>query len=256
MNQDPYTILGVSPDADEKTIKKAYKKMAMKHHPDREGGSEVKMKEISEAYGRITKGDPTNGFSNNMSQEDLHDLFSNFGGAFSNVFGQQSQHQPMRGRDINMELPITFHQMWHGHEHIVRVNGKTLSVKTPPFINNGSRIRYSEHGLPPNQMGIPGDLLITVLIQRDNKYSIEGGKLIAEHEISVWDAIVGGTTEYTHIDDRVLKISIKEGTGHQSIQRIPRYGLKGGDLFVRLHINIPKDLTAEQKDVIIKWKEE
>ena len=103
-------------------------------------------------------------------------------------------------------------------------------------------------------MGTPGDLIITILIQRDNKYSIEGGNLVAEHEISVWDAIVGGTTEYQHIDDRVLKISIKEGTPHQSVQRIPGYGLNGNDLFVRLHINIPKNLTDEQKNAIIKWK--
>jgi curved DNA-binding protein len=270
MNQDPYTILGVSPDADEKTVKKAYKKLAMKHHPDREGGSEAKMKEISEAYTRITKGDTgqnqfsNNGFtwsSNGMSQEDLHDILSGFGN-FGDIFGQRSGPHPdikyretnRKGRDIAMNLPVTFYQMWHGHEHFLQVNGNTLSVKTPPFVQNGTKIRYTGHGLPPQQMGTPGDLIITILIQRDNKYSIEGGNLVAEHEISVWDAIVGGTTEYQHIDDRVLKISIKEGTPHQSVQRIPGYGLNGNDLFVRLHINIPKNLTDEQKNAIIKWK--
>ena len=260
MNQEPYTILGVSSDADEKAVKKAYKKLAMKHHPDREGGSEVKMKEITEAYKRIKKGDTgTEQFSwggsgAHMSQEDIHNIFTNFGGNFSEVFGNQRQTRPMRGRDINMELPITFQQMWDGHEHFIQINGKTLSVNTPRFIKHGARIRYAEHGLPPSQMGTPGDLLITVLIQRDNKYSIEGNNLVAEHDISVWDAMIGGTTEYTHIDKKVLKISIKEGTPHQSVQRIPGYGLNGGDLFVRLHIIIPKDLTDEQKNAIIKWK--
>ncbi len=272
MNQDPYTVLGVSPDADEKTVKKAYKKLAMKHHPDREGGSETKMKEISEAYSRIIKGDTgqnpfgdgnfTWSSTGGMSQDDLHDILSGFGN-IGEMFGRgfagphpdiKYRETHRKGRDIAMNLPITFHQMWHGHEHFVQVNGKTLSVKTPPFISNGTKIRYAEHGLPPSQMGTPGDLIITILIQRDNKYSIEGGKFVAEHEISVWEAIIGGTTEYTHIDGKVLKISIKEGTQHHTVQRIPGYGLDGGDLFVRLHINIPKNLTDEQKRAIIKWK--
>ena len=66
--------------------------------------------------------------------------------------------------------------------------------------------------------------------------------------------MTGGVTEYTHIDDKVLKISIKEGTQHHQVQRIPGYGIHGGDLFIRLHINIPKNLTDEQKNAIIKWK--
>tara|TARA_B110001454_G_scaffold213311_1_gene231271 strand:+ start:2427 stop:3251 length:825 start_codon:yes stop_codon:yes gene_type:complete len=271
MNQDPYTILGVSPDADEKAVKKAYKKLAMKHHPDREGGSETKMKEISEAYSRITKGDINqNPFGDGnftwsstggMTQDNLHDILSGFGGHFGNIFGNAGQHPDSKyrntvrkGRDVSMELPITFQQMWDGHEHFIQINGKTLSVKTPPFIRHGTRIRYAEHGLPPSQMGTPGDLIITVLLQRDNKYSIEQGNLVAEHEISVWDAIVGGITEYTHINNKVLKISIKEGTPHLSVQRLPGYGLSGGDLYVRLFINIPKNLTDEQKSAIIKWK--
>jgi len=269
MNQDPYTVLGVSPDSDEVAVKKAYKKLAMKHHPDREGGSEAKMKEITEAYNRIKKGDTgQNPFGDGnfqwsgsgMSQEDLHDILSGFGN-FGDIFGQRGGPHPdvkyrntsRKGRDIAMNLPITFHQMWYGHEHIIQVNGNTLSVKTPPFVKNGTKIRYTGHGLPPRQMGTPGDLIITVSIQRDNKYSIEGGNLVAEHEISVWDAMTGSVTEYTHIDDRILKISIKEGTQHNQVQRIPGYGLEGGDLFIRLHINIPNNLTEEQKNAIIKW---
>ena len=144
--------------------------------------------------------------------------------------------------------------MWFGSEHLLQVNGKTLSVKTPPFVRPGTKIRYTGHGLPPSQMGTPGDLIITVVIQRDNKYSIEGNTVIVEHEISVWDAMTGGETEYTHIDDRVVNIKIKEGTQHLQLQRIPGYGLNGGDLLIRLHIKIPESLTSEQKRAIIKWK--
>jgi len=273
MTRDPYEVLGVSPDADEKTIKKAYKKMAMKHHPDRTGGDETKMKEVTEAYNRITKGDTQqnpfgDGFhfstNSNMSQEDLHDILSGFGDFFTRGFGGFGGPHPdvkyrdsqRKGRDVAMDLPISFHQMWFGHEHFLQINGKTLSVKTPPGVRNGARIRYTGHGLPPNQLGTPGDLIITVLVQQDDKYSIEGNTVIANQHISVWDAIIGGDVEYKHVDDRVLKISINPGTQHGQLFRIPGYGVNNGDLIVRAVIEVPssKSLTKEQKEVIMKWK--
>jgi curved DNA-binding protein len=273
MTRDPFQVLGVSPDADEKTIKTAYKKLAMKHHPDRKGGSEAKMKEISEAYNRITNGDTgQNPFgdnfgwstSSNMSQDDLHDILSGFGDFFTRGFGGFGGPHPdvkyrasqRKGRDVAMDLPISFHQMWFGYEHLLQINGKTLSVKTPPGVRHGTRIRYTGHGLPPNQLGTPGDLIITVLVQQDDKYSIEGNTVIANQHISVWDAIIGGDVEYKHVDDRVLKISINPGTQHGQLFRIPGYGINNGDLIVRAVIEVPssKSLTKEQKEVIMKWK--
>jgi DnaJ-class molecular chaperone len=275
MNQDPYQVLGVSPSDDEATIKKAYKKLAMKHHPDREGGSEAKMKEITEAYNRIKKGDihgpqgfyGDQGFysSSGMSQDDLADLFGSFGDIFSQHFGQgpgTAGHHPDRkyrntnrkGRDISLDLPLSFKEMWFGSEQIVRLNGNTLSIKTPAGIRDGAKIRYAGHGLPPSQLGTPGDLIITVKVQKDNKYNIDGNKIIANQEVSVWDAMLGDDIEYTHIDDRILKVSISPGTQNGQMFRIPGYGINGGDLMIKIHIKIPDNLTKEQKSAIVKWK--
>ena len=274
MSQDPYKVLGVSPGDDEKTIKSAYKKLALKHHPDRPGGSEAEMKKITEAYNRIKSGDTgAGGFygdqsfwsSSGMSQDDLADIFSNFGDIFSRTFGQgpgTAGHHPDRkyrntnrkGKDISLDLPITFRQMWFGSEHFVQLNGNTLSVKTPAGIRDGAKIRYAGHGLPPSQLGTPGDLIITVKVQKDNKYSIDGKTIIANQEISVWDAIVGSDIEYEHIDDRKLKISITPGTQNGQMFRIPGYGVNGGDLMIKIHIKIPEILTKEQRSAIIKWK--
>jgi DnaJ-class molecular chaperone len=260
MNQDPYQVLGVSPSDDETTIKKAYKKLALKHHPDRTGGDETKMKEITEAYNRIKKGDtqPGGGFygqQRGFNADDLEDIFGGFADMFGRGGFQFNNGQPQRtkGRDIGLDMPITVREMWYGCEKLVNINGNTISINVPAGIRHGAKIRYQGHGLP-GSMGGNGDLIITVVIQKDNKYSIEGNNVYANQEITVWDAIVGGDIEYTHVDDRLIKISIRPGTQNGQMYRLPGYGINNGDLMVRCFIKIPEILTKEQKSVILKWQ--
>jgi curved DNA-binding protein len=265
MYQDPYQVLGVSPSDDEATIKKAYKKLAMKHHPDREGGSEAKMKELTEAYNRIKTGDVhkpnQGGFDFHFEGNDMADIFETFEKAFGGAFSGAGFHPDRKyrqtnrkGKDIGLDLPLTIFEMYTGTEKYVQINGNTLVVKVPPGIKNNAKIKYAGHGLPPNQIGTPGDLILTVKLQPNNKYSIDGDKLYANHEINVWDAIVGGDSEYNHIDGRTLKLNIKEGTQQGQVMRVPGYGMNGGDLYIKLFIKIPENLTKEQRSAIMKWK--
>ena len=108
--------------------------------------------------------------------------------------------------------------------------------------------------MPPSQIGTPGDLILTVKLMPNNKYTVEGDKLFANHEISVWDAIIGGDSEYKHIDGKILKLNIKQGTQQGQVQRVPGYGMNNGDLYIKLFIKIPELLTKEQRSAIIKWK--
>ena len=266
MYQNPYDILGVKPGDDDSTIKNAYRKLAKKHHPDT-GGDVKKFQQISEAYKNIKEGTPygqqsnQGGFDFHFEGNDMADIFKNFETVFGEAFSGAGFHPDRKyrqnnrkGKDIGLDLELTIYEMYSGTEKYVQLNGKTLVVKVPPGIKNGSKIRYAGHGLPPSQIGTPGDLILTVKLMANNKYSIDGDKLFANHEISVCDAIIGGESEYKHIDGRTLKLKIKEGTQQGQVQRVSGYGMNGGDLFIKLFIKIPQILTKEQRSAIMKWK--
>lgn len=265
MYQNPYDILGVKPGDDKQKIKNAYRKLAKEYHPDT-GGDVKKFQQINEAYDIIKSGKPygqenSRDFSFHFEGNDISDIFKNFESMFGDSFSGAGFHPDRKyrqtnrkGKDIGLDLDLTVFEMYSGTEKYVQINGKTLVVKVPPGIRNGSKIRYAGHGLPPSQIGTPGDLILTVKLMPNNKYTVEGDKLFANHEISVWDAIIGGDSEYKHIDGKILKLNIKQGTQQGQVQRVPGYGMNNGDLYIKLFIKIPELLTKEQRSAIIKWK--
>src|SRR3990167_11351057 len=114
---NPYEVLGIEPGASEEEAKTAYRKLALKHHPDANGGSkesEEKFKEISEAYQRITEPERFEREQPGFSQQgfDVNDIFSQFGGSFSQMFG--GQHQQSRGANVGTGVSITFEESCFG----------------------------------------------------------------------------------------------------------------------------------------------
>jgi len=223
---DYYDTLGVKKNASQDEIKKAYRSLANKHHPDK-GGDQAKFKDISVAYD--TLGDPqkrqeydTGGQQIHMNAGNFHDIFGNAfgfqfaqGHPFGDVFGRARQ-QMRKNRDLNIQCQVTLKDSFLGKqlEASYRLpSGKTQSVviNVPPGVEHGATIRYGDLGDDTYPQIPRGDLNVTVLIMPDPKFSRHGNDLYTSVEISPIDAMIGVTKKITSIDDKTLSFDIRPG---------------------------------------------
>ncbi|PLX47840.1 MAG: integrase [Desulfobulbaceae bacterium] len=292
---DYYKILGVDRDADAATIKKAYRKLAMKYHPDKNPGdksAEEKFKQANEAYAVLS--DPekrkqydtygSSGFSERYSQEDIFrgsDLGSilrefgiNFGGGFSQAGGAGSpfeaffsqsggggrgfQQQPVKGRDMIMELWVTLEEVASGAERTISLAhiGDRVSVKIPAGIESGKKLRVSGKGAPSQMGGQPGDLFLKINIQPHALFAKEGSALIYEKKLPFSQAALGTKITVPTLDGHELTVKIPAGMQSGGKLRLKGKGLPTGprgpkgDLLVKITIDVPKELSGKQKDLL------
>lgn len=275
---DYYSTLGLKRGATQEDIKKAYRSMAMKHHPDR-GGDEKKFKEISAAYDILSNPekkqmfdagiDPNN--SNNRSgynqgpfefhfgTGDLNDLFGNFG------FGGFGGRPMKRNKSFNITVEITLEEVLTGKNIDAEIgipNGKSkmINISIPPGIEHSQQIKYSGMGDNTITDIRPGDLIVNIFVKQHSSYKREGDNIIIEKQISVWDALLGSEIEIITLDKKTLKISIPPGAQPETVLSCKSEGLpnirtkRRGNLFIKLKISIPKNLTKEQKQLIEQIK--
>jgi len=265
---DYYETLGVPKGASEEEIKKAYRKLAMKHHPDR-GGDASKFKEIEEAY-RIL-GDPNARAEYDQPKQyssradgfgvppGFEGFFHHFGGNFSDLFRPQRP----RNRDLNFHTRITLEDAFYGKELVVnffKANGqeKILNVKIPQGIQNGMTLRLQGVGddsLPQAQVG---DVLITVEVVQNREFKRQGDDLIKEVEINCIDAMLGKEILITTIDGKTLTGRVPPGSQPDSILNIPGQGMPNmnnpnsrGRLLLHIRMTVPQ-LTEDQKEQLKK----
>ena len=257
---DYYQILGVGKDASEKEIKKAYRKLAMKYHPDHTKGdqaAEDKFKQVSEAYAVLS--DPekkkqydmfgAEGFQQRYSQEDIFsgfdfaDIFKEFGfggsggnvrfsfggGGFGgNPFGGQPQQAP-RGSDLIYELPLTLQEVASGTQKTITYthggNTEKMSVKIPRGMLDGKKLRLTGKGEASPYGGSPGDLFIKVRVLSDPVFSAENQDLHVTKSIRLTDALLGTDVEVATIDGKALNLKVPPGTRHKTKMRLPGHGL-------------------------------
>jgi curved DNA-binding protein len=296
MAEDYYQILGVKKDASDGEIKKAYRKLAMKYHPDHTKGdksAEEKFKKISEAYAVLSDAKKrkeydtfgSEGFHQRFSQEDIFrgfdfgDIFKEFGfggGNFSSGraggtrfsfgggqgfnFGGGQQQARARGTDLVYELSLTLREVATGTSKIITLQhqggSENLTVKIPPGMMTGKKLRLAGKGNPSPYGGQPGDLYIKSKLLNDPLFSAENHDLYLNREVKLSEAILGTTIEVPTIDDKQMSLKIPPGTKHGTKMRLPGHGLpamkgnKKGDLFVRIQITIPKQLNQEQKKLV------
>lgn len=314
MSKDYYKLLGVAKSASDAEIKKAFRKLALKYHPDRNKGdkeAEDKFKEINEAYAVLSDSKKkkefdtygSSGFKQRYSQEDIFrgsdindilrgmglggDAFSQFfggggrggfrtytrGGApRAGGFGGSQQPYggmggvPARGTDLVYELPVSLEEVFHGGEKMVsyRVGDHTerISVKVPPGIESGKKLRLAGKGEPGPPGAQPGDLLIKINVLSNPQFKREGADLETTKTVPFSQAALGTTVEVGTIDGKNLKVKLPKGTQPGARLRLKSQGLpkfKGpdrGDLFVRVAVEIPKRLTKGQKELLEKLSEE
>ena len=296
MAEDYYQVLGVKKDASAAEIKKAYRKLAMKYHPDHTKGdksAEEKFKKISEAYAVLSDDKKrkeydtfgSEGFHQRFSQEDIFrgfdfgDIFKEFGfggGEFSSGrtggrrfsfgggpgynFGGSQQQARVKGSDLVYELPITLREVAAGTSKVITLQhqggSENLTVKIPPGLTTGKKLRLAGKGNPSPYGGPPGDLYIKSQVIDDPQFGVEKNDLLLDREIKLSEAILGTTIAVPTIDNKQMSLKIPPGTRHGTKMRLSGHGLpamkgaKKGDLFVRILISIPKQLNDKQRKLV------
>jgi curved DNA-binding protein len=295
-----YETLGVKKDSSTQDIKKAYRKLAMKYHPDKNKGdkeAEEKFKKISEAYAVLS--DPEkrkqfdtfgeSGFQQRYSQEDifqgfdLGDILKEFGlggfggGGFRSSSGAGSpfegffyqsggpgrtaaRPQPVKGSDLTFEMAVSLNDILTGGKKTIslRKEGKveSVSVTVPKGIKAGQKLRLTGKGSPSPMGGPAGDLFLIIKEQPHETFTRDDNNLIVEKRIPFSKACLGSKISITSLEGKQLKVKVPAGIQQQSKLRLKGHGLpsgpKGsrGDIYVKIAIDIPKELTDEQKKLI------
>ena len=338
MKKDFYEILGVSEDATQDQIKKAFRRLALKYHPDKnpdDKDAEKMFKNAAEAYDVLSdegKRASYDSFGNGAGEEfrgDFEDIFDHFSGMFRGDFGSdffgRSRSSVQVGSPVLVDVIVTLTDVLKGSAKDVRFTrldsclgcrgkgfikesdvgtcdacnglGKTshdagfvriqttcrpcsgsgkriinacgqcggrgsvsknerVSVTIPAGVSDGSQLRLAGKGNRPSPNHAPGDLLITISIQKDKRLERNGPHLYSNETISFSCAVLGSNISVNLIDGKV-NLTIPPGTQPHSMMSIPGRGLpvdvgdpERGNHYIRLIVDVPKSLSVEEREII------
>ncbi len=281
--KDYYELLGVKKSATEDEIKKSYRSLAKKYHPDKNKGNkeaENKFKEISEAYAVLSDkekreqydrlgreafsggANPFAGFDfgqfnrarSGGARSARRPASSGAGGftdIFSDLFGGGGFEQgPSRGQDIDAELTISFRDAVLGSTMDLSVNGSRIKVKIPEGVRDGQRIRLRGKGSQGDVGGPAGDLNVLIHAQSHPFFKREGDDIHIDLPITVGEAIRGAEVEVPTIHGPV-RARIPAGTQGGQTFRLTGKGVKNkGDHYYRVQVIVPKEAPADAVEKI------
>ena len=260
MKKNYYDILGVNKNATQDDIKKAYRNLSKKYHPDKNGGDDSKFKEINEAYD--TLGDETK-----RRQYDNPNPFAGFGsnsGGFSWSWNAHNMRQMPQNFEVHIEISLT--EAYYGCNKNVRIGSKSFNIDIPKGVTTGKAIVYSGQGGkgydPLTGQEKYGDLYVKVSVRSTDKmYLNNDGTLEMVVAIDWIDAILGCDMDLDIFDKtvniRVPKYTQNGGYILSAGKGFPKY--KSNDytnLKVNFIVKMPKSLTQSQIDTLEKIKEE
>jgi molecular chaperone DnaJ len=355
--RDYYEVLGVDKTADEKTIKKAYRKLARQYHPDvcDEPDAEDKFKEVSEAYAVLSDEEKRQRYDqyghagmDGFTAEDFYqnvnfeDIFQGFGGnIFDILFGfgggrNRTQHAgPQRGSDIYTEVPITLEEAFNGCEKEIKITRselcptcggskakpgsnpqtcsscggtgqikevsntflgqmvnirpcrtcggtgkiitepcedchgkgskrktKTIKIEIPEGVDEGNHLRVPGEGNCGDGAGLEGDLIVTVHIKKNKKFTREGDHLYLDQPISFPQAALGDLIRIPTIEGKDVEFKIAPGTQSETVFKLRGQGMNSvrhngrGNMYVTVKVVVPKKLSSRQKKILEDFAEE
>jgi len=273
MTTDYYQILGVERNASEEDIKRSYRKLAMRHHPDRTGGDDTEFKKVQEAY--ATLGDPgkrqqydnpqPQGFPGfQQGRDPMSDFMAHAFGAsspFGDIFGRPMQPQ-QRNRTLNIQTAITLEEAFHGKDLIATLRlpsgrDQVVEVKIPPGVQDGVTLRLQGLG-DDTHVNLPrGDLHLTIQVQAHHIFHRQGDDLVTNLNLNCVDAMLGTAINAATLDGRTLEIKINPGTQHGQVLAIAGYGMPKasdnrfkGRMLLNININVPVNLSDRQKELL------
>lgn len=260
---DHYATLGVAKTASPDEIKRAFRKLASQHHPDK-GGDTAMFQRIQAAYDVL--GDPAkrqqydnpnpfgNQGSNPFSGQSFNFNFGSGGFNFGDIFGAFNQAQQQRRGHARMSLWIRLNDVATGGRRQVAIgNNHTVEIDIPLGINDGDHVQYG--GIAPGGQ----DLVIQFRIQPDPRWARDGLTLITETSVSVWHLIVGGDLTVVDILGNQLVTTIPPRTQPRTMLRLRGKGLRDragntGDILVRVNAQIPDVVHPEILEAIQKHR--
>lgn len=258
---DYYQLLGVSRDADANTIKKAYRKLASKHHPDK-GGDAEEFKKIQTAYDTLSDPQQRAQYDNPNPFGDMHgDPFgqgSPFADIFGDIFGQRSR-EAQRNPDSLGDVQVSLDQAYNGTELVINVDGKTHILNIKPGTRSGSKIRLHGQGHQRYRNLPPGDLVVRIQVDVPVDMQIVESDIYQSLEINSLEAIVGTTKRIKHISGKQLEIKVPAGTNDNSRLRISRHGMPQpgapevkGHYYAVVKISTPRITKKEHLEMLNK----
>lgn len=284
---DYYKILGITKTASEGDIKKAYRKLARKYHPDLNPNDKIaekKFKEINEANEVLSN--PENrkkydqygehwqhaeeyekakqhqrsqrsyqGASGGYSEEDFSDFFENMFGGRASSSGRARQVK-FRGQDFNAELQLNIEDVYTTHKRTLTVNNKNIRITIPAGVENGQIIKIKGHGGKGVNGGPNGDLFIQFSIVNHSKFRRDKENLHLTVDLDLYKALLGGEITVNTFDGKV-KLKIKPETQNGTKVKLkgkgfPKYKKEDqfGDLYITYNIKLPNKLSNKEKELI------
>jgi curved DNA-binding protein len=282
--KDYYKILGVQRGASEDEIKKAYRKLARKYHPDvsKEAQAKEKFQEASEAYETLRDKDKRaaydslgSGFRPGQDFRPPPDWFDRFGGGKAEdlhgvdlselfesmgIFGRAQRRSPFGGRrsafpgeDLEVPVRLTLEEAFRGAERTVQLDGGAFTARIPRGATDGQRLRLRGKGGPGVNGGPPGDLYLQIALQPHPLFRASGHDLELEVPVAPWEAALGAEIEVPTLEGRV-KMKVPPGSKSGQKLRLAGKGLPlpgggAGDLYAILGIALPATLTEREKEL-------
>jgi curved DNA-binding protein len=279
--KDYYKILGVERTASEDEVKKAYRKLARKYHPDvsKEANAKERFQEVSEAYetlrdkekraaydslgsgfrqGQDFRPPPDwfdrfgSGRQEDLRDVDLSDLFEQMG-IFGRAQGRRGfgRNVPIPGEDYETPVRITLEEAFRGTERQLQLDGHVIRARIPKGATDGQRLRLRGKGGPGANGGPPGDLYLQIVLEPHPLFRVRGHDLEIEVPIAPWEAALGAQVEVPTLEGRV---TVKIPPGSKAGQKLrlagkglPKPGGGAGDLYAVLDMVVPATLTDREK---------